>query len=680
MKATLWLWCLFALLPATAQQANEVDLERIINDFFPVQDEDFNYEELYETYAQLLASPLDLNTVSAEQLRTLMVLNETQIIDFLAFRADVGPFLSIYELQAIPSFSENQVQALCVFFQVQDSKQTGWRGLANRVLHEKNNYLVSRLERTMEEKAGEKSTASTALRFQGDALKWYNRFRVSAPNDFSLGITLEKDAGEALSWKGSSGGFDFYSWHMQVQQKGALKNALLGDFQAQFGQGLTLGSGFGMGKGSETVTSIRRSNLGFTPYTSALEAGFFRGAATSVAFNEAITLHTFYSKMKRDGSINAESAETPPSVSSLFASGQHRTSSELANRHNINEQNAGAVLQFTRNTLDAGLLFVSTTFSVPILKKPNLYNQFSFTGTNNQNIGAYLNFSSRGINFFAEGTQTLGAGRAAVAGVLTSINQHLDMALHARYFARDFHSFYSNALSENSTPQNEQGIYWGLKYRWAKRHILAGYVDLFRFPWLKFRTYQPSNGSEWLMRYTFVPLKRTTLYVQARQEVKMRNSDSETAFFNVSKATKTNLWINLDHQISPQWDWRTRGQWVHFSSSGTATRGAAIAQEISYAFGRLSLTGRVTLFDTDGFDTRLYFYERDAWLAFSIPALQGEGSRHYALLQYKLNDSVHLWFRWAATRYPGREALGSGADAIQGDTRNDIKVQIRVRL
>jgi hypothetical protein len=37
-----------------------------------------------------------------------------------------------------------------------------------------------------------------------------------------------------------------------------------------------------------------------------------------------------------------------------------------------------------------------------------------------------------------------------------------------RNYSRNYHTFYSNAISENSTPQNEQALYWGWKYTFNK--------------------------------------------------------------------------------------------------------------------------------------------------------------------------------------------------------------------
>src|SRR5919112_581502 len=105
------------------------------------------------------------------------------------------------------------------------------------------------------------------------------RYRVSHTRDFSLGFTAEKDAGEPLVWKPGKGrlGADFYSAHFVVQERGRLKTLALGDYQLQFGQGLLLSSGLQVGKGAETITTLRRSSVGVRAYSSLLENTFFRG-------------------------------------------------------------------------------------------------------------------------------------------------------------------------------------------------------------------------------------------------------------------------------------------------------------------------------------------------------------------------------------------------------------------
>jgi hypothetical protein len=267
-----------------------------------------------------------------------------------------------------------------------------------------------------------------------------------------------------------------------------------------------------------------------------------------------------------------------------------------------------------------------------------------------------------------------------VAGVLTSLTPRLDVSLVVRKFDKNFYSFYSNAIAENSTPQNESGIYWGWKYSFNKKYSLAGYVDLFSFPWLKYRSYSPSDGHEWLIRFNYKPSKTVALFLQAREESKQRNTGVDHNLYLTADGIKRNYWMNCDYTANANLSFRTRLQVSTYTIAGKMTRGMVVAQDVVYERGRFTVTGRYALFDTDDYDNRLYLYERDAWLSFTFPAYYGKGIRNYLMLQYRAGRKADLWLRWSQTRYTDREVIGSGGETIVGDTRNDVKLQARIRF
>jgi hypothetical protein len=673
-----------SIIPSFSQDypRREYNLVRLADEVFPLQDLDLNYEDLYENLAQILANPLDLNKASAEELRSFYILKENQVRELILYRETTGPFISVYELQSLPSFDSTTLYRLMPFVQVKDEAEQMDKSLLQRIRSEENNYFILRCERTLEDRKGYLPLTDSAFRYSGSPNKLYSRFRINRIGDFSFGFTFEKDAGETLSVKLSEKkpAFDYYSFHTQVMNKGKIKNLIIGDYITQFGQGLTLGGSFGAGKGSETITTIRRSNLGFLPYTSLNEAGFFRGAAVSYKLASSFYLHGFGSRLYRDGRLAQDSSsEESMFTSSFMITGFHRTPSELAARKQIGETNYGAVLNFKKESLDAGVIFHQTRFDIPIYRNATLYNQFSFSGDENSNVGFFLNYNLDNLTFFSEVSQTLGHGRGLVIGALASLTQRLDISLLYRKFDRNFYSFYSNAVSESTLPQNESGMYWGWKYSFSKKYSLAGYVDLFRFPWLRFRGYAPSNGSEWLLRFNYQPSKSVLIFVQAREESKVRNLSNETNVYQTMLGKKRNFWINLDYSAGSQWSFKTRAQFSAYHLSNT-TKGFALIQDLNLDVGKLSFTTRYALFDTDDYDNRQYVYERDVWLAFSFPGLYGVGIREYFMVQYKLSKKIDVWLRWARTRYTDRESIGSGSEQINGNTRNDIKFQARIRL
>lgn len=507
----------------------DVDLEVLADEIFGFQDLDLNYQELYENMVQLLANKINLNTANAEELRFLNLLTEQQVQSLLEYRTENGALISVYELQSVPGFDATTINKIIQFVKVEDAESGK---LLRRIIAEENNYLIMRYDRTLETKRGFQKSGTPESRFNGDDGDLYMRFRTSKPGDFSLGFTLEKDAGEQIKWNTADKqyGFDFMSFHVQVMNKGKLKNLIIGDYQTQFAQGLLLGGSFGYGKGSEAVMTVRRSNLGFLPYTSANEVGYKRGAAATYEITRYIYLSGFYSNALRDASINSDTLENS-SISSFQTTGFHRNENELAGRHKLREQNYGAVLNFRKGAIDAGIIYNGLEYSLPVNREAQPYNQFTFSGNTLTNAGAFLNYTFHNFTFFSEFAQTVNEGYGLTAGLLGSLTPKLDVALHVRNYQRNFYSLYSNAFSENSTPQNESGIYWGWKYRWNKKFSTSGYADLFRFPWLRYRSYIPSDGHEWLIRFNYQPSKKVLIFIQAREESKVRNgSNAETNF------------------------------------------------------------------------------------------------------------------------------------------------------
>ncbi len=659
----------------------EINPATLVDEIFAAQDLDLNYQDLYENYLQLISNPLDLNSVTDEQLRSLYILNPEQINALLKYREESGAFISVYELQTI--FDRDTFLRIIPFVTVPDATQTFNKNIFKRIASEQNNYLLLRWGKTLEQQLGYSEKATPSNRYVGSPDNFYARFRTSRAGDFSLGFTMKKDAGEAIIWNPSKKyyGFDYLSFHLQTLNKGKIKNLIVGDYQAQFGQGITLGSVFGIGKNGEAVITMRRANLGFMPYTSIYEAGYFRGAALSYSLGKNLTIHSMASLRGRDGSLQQDTlSNTADYLSSFSYTGLHRTASELANRNAITESNVAGVLQFKKQSVDVGMIFHHTQFSTPLLRSPSAYNQFYFSGDANTNVGAYLNYNLSNYSFFSEFTQTINNGRAFVAGVLASLTPKLEVSLVYRKFDNNFYSFYSNAIAENSIPQNETGMYWGWKYSFNKKISMAGYFDLFSFPWLKYRSYSPSDGSEWLARLNYKPSKTVSVFLQVREETKQRNTGIDNTLYLTDNGIKRNYWINCDYAANARLSFRTRAQFSSYSIAGATTRGMVLLQDVTYDFGRFSITGRYALFDTDDYDNRLYVYEHDAWLSFTFPAYYGKGIRNYLLLQYRLNNKVDLWFRWAQTRYTDREIIGSGGETIAGDTKNDVKLQARIRF
>jgi hypothetical protein len=665
------LFCAFQFLHAQ----NKIDASRIIDELVGIQDDDADYEMIYENLMQLLAHPADLNLVSPEELRQYHLLSDIQINEFIKYRDENGKLLSIYELQAIPAFDKETIEKILPFMEVLDQGQQVNRSFLKKIAEEGNHYCIARWDRTMEEKEGFAGTTDSTRRYQGVPDKVYLRFRSSLPGEFSFGFTAENDAGEVLKWNPGKQKFgaDYLSTHLQVLNKGVIKNLIIGDFQSQFGQGLIYGGAFGLGKGAETITTARKNSIGFVPHTSAAESGFFHGAGTTLQFSK-IFLSALYSETSRDGTLEIDQ-NGMTGIRSLQYSGFHRNETEIFNKRRVGERLYGGVLEFRNKTMSAGVLAQHIEFAYPIVKDTSIYNQFAFRGNQNTNVGIHVTAAVNNFNFFGEGARSLLGGYAFVTGLIVALDPKLDVAMVVRKFDPNYFPFYANPFSENTQPINEQGFYIGWKYRWNKKYNVAGYVDLFKFPWLSFRRYQPTTGHEWLVRFNYQPSKKIIAFLQAREESKMRNTADENVNHIIATGVKRNYWLSLNYSTEQNLNFRSRIQYSTYRFQKSTTDGIVLLQSISYTIGKLQLSAYYAIFESDNFDNRQYVYENDVQLAFSLPAYDGKGLRNYFMLEYKITKAMAIWIRYARTRFTDRDEIGTGLETIHGNTRNDVKFQ-----
>lgn len=652
---------------AQTQPRPEINLDEFIQRIFPLQQENINYEDLYENLYQLYQNPIDLNTATYEELSALYVLSVPQIKSLLAHRAEYGDLLSIYELQAVTGFNLPTIQQLLPFVEVRQKFST--RALANNIAHASDHYLILRSSQTLE-----KSRGYIENKYLGSPQQLYARYRLSSPRNFQIGLVAEKDAGEKNY-------LDFYSFHLQLKNKGNLKNLVLGDYQVQFGQGLILGAGFFLGKGSEAVTTIRRSNMGIRSYSSLLEGGYFRGAAATYQLKK-IDLTAFYSYTKRDASIDETDGMQEEYFSSILNSGYHRTEMELACKNQLTEQNIGVNATFRFNNGYVGATLLHTQFDAILMRRPRLYNKFEFTGKQNMLAGTNFSYTWQNFNFFGEAARSSSGGIGLTGGWVAALSKQVEWAMHLRHYDKNFHSFYGNALAEGSRNINEQGIYWGLKYAPHKNLTFSGFYDRFSFSWLKYLVDAPSRGFDYLLRASYQINKKALLYAQYHAEYKGKNlPDNTTPTDIVVNTIRENVLANFDYTINRTFKLQSRMQVNTFQYEGQAKSvGYAIMQDVEGSIKKLYLKGRIAYFATDNYDSRIYAFENTVLYAVSFPAYYGKGTRVYLIGRYALNRHLDLWLRYARTQLKNQNSIGSGNDLIEGNHKSDITLQVRYKF
>ena len=659
-------------------QIDRIDPETAIEALFALPDGNLNYEELYERYLLLYENPVDLNTATYSDLKSLFAFSDDEIKTIISYRDSVQTIRSIYELAYIASLDQKKIQRISAFLTVQASPQLSGKQLWRSFMGQRQAYLIMRYERRLERSRGYKSSAPS---FAGDPNKLYLRYRNRLDKHFSVGLTTEKDPGEAFIFDRPTyrRGMDYWSAHLMLENKGKIKRLIIGDYQLQFGQGLIFNSGLGIGKGAETINTIEKVYNGIRPYTSVIEGGFMRGVAAMYTIDTNLSLTTFYSSLRQDARLRTLS-DSLFVFSNFQLTGLHRTTNEISRKKQVKEQIAGLNLLYkSRNLNQVGLLWQISSFSNQINRGFDPVNQFEFRGRQNMNISVYGNKQLNQFRAFGEMGLSQNKAFGGIIGVEGKLAPRLQTVLLARKYGRSFHSLRGSAFGENSRNINESGIYLGLKYILNSKFYTTGYYDRFFNQWLGFRTFKPSKGYDFLLRLNYIPNRKNRFYFQYRFKQKERNVQFENRLVILPGRSKRFI-LHLDHQASPQLSLRSKVQWSNYLINELRTTGIAFFQDVNIDFDKVRFSGRFSIFETQGGDNRQYAYERDLLYAFSIPGLSGRGVRNYLLIQYTPTRKVSFWLKLSRTTYFDRNRIGTGVDTIDGNKLTDLKFQTMIKF
>ena len=673
--------------PVREQVISEEEFHQRIESLLEESEDELDYSELLEDLEVLSRNPINLNTARADELRRLFFLNDLQINNLLNHISMFGNLISLYELQAVDGFDLETILAIQPYVTVSEDARRRHFSFQDMMREGSSQYFL-RYQRLFEEQRGfspidpEDLEANPNARYLGSPYRLYTRYRFTYYNNVSIGFTAEKDPGEEFFRGSQPHGFDFYSGHVHLRDFGRLRALSLGDFQVQFGQGLTLWSGLAFGKSSEAV-GVKKNGLGLRQYTSVDENNFMRGAGATVGFGD-LEFTAFFSSKGRDANVLLTDTIEQEAlvVTSLQQTGLHRTPRELEGKNAVRETLYGGNLAYRRQNFSVGLTAYRMELGAEYQRRLSFYNQFDFSERQNGNIGLDYNYIFRNFNFFGEAAMSENGGYALLNGGMMRLEPRLSLSMVHRRFSRDYQNLFAVAFSENTRVVNEHGFYVGLNAQLSREWRITAYADHFTFPWMKFRTYMPSRGYDYLVQVNYRPARNTEMYARYRVKNKPLNTQDPGMIRDLDDVRRENWRFHFAYTVSPSISLRNRVELVNFQFGERREKGYMLYQDIIYRHfsSPLALTFRYALFDTDGFDSRIYAYENDVLYAFSFPFYSDKGSRVYLLARYRLNRNIDLYARLARTFYHNRDEIGSGMDLIEGNTRTEVKAQLRVRF
>lgn len=630
-------------------------IEQVLESLPEEEKEQFDLVEFTGLLNDYLAHPLNLNTATAGELGSLLILNELQVQAILEHRELSGPFRNVLELQSVDRLDLPLVRKLLPFVTVSEEQKEppglgGQAGLSHEVLLRYSGILNSR--------KGYRDPPSYA----GGPGRVLARYRITG-SDLSFNLTLGKDPGESFFSSGQ--GFDSYSANLFLQDKGYLKKLVAGDYLLQFGQGVALWNGYSSNMGP-AVLGVARQEAGIKPFRSSDESYFFRGAAATLEWG-TVELTPFFSYKKLDAALEPDGEREW--VSTIRRSGLHRTEGEIAGKHRLGETVAGIHLGVRPSRLfTAGATAYTTRFDKPLKRGEAPYQLFDFSGDELNLLAVNYQFGRRNYFLFGEVAHSLGSGSAFVNGILFSPAPFVSLAAAYRNYQKNYHAFYASPIGQQAAAGNERGWYMAADFRILDRWGLSLSADAFTFPWLRYRVNAPSNGYQLFSQLEYRPGKETLFYFRYRKR-------------NHPAYRQTHIRFHTEYRLSRQVRLKNR---VEYTSRRQEVRnqGFLAYQDVSWSIppGRFHLDVRGAFFNTDDYYTRIYAYENDVLYASSFAFYYDKGTKFYLSGRWKVNRMLDCWLRYELLRFFDRDTIGSGDEEIEGSHRSDVRIQLRIKL
>ena len=581
--------------------------------------------------------PLDINKVSPDQLSLLGILTQEQLLAFFSYREQYGPFVSLYELQAIPELDPEQVQDLLPYLNcaAPDLLTTGnwerlWKeGQTTLTWSSRMNYPEPEQDNWL-----------------GSPFQWQFRFRHQYPGKISVGLQLEKDAGEAAGLAG-----DHRIFHIQlIRPLRWIDQLILGDFKVSWGQGLLVFQGYhSQGSGS----SPGRSGFSFRPHTGMDEFHYFRGLAWENTLGAGFRLYGFLAQRRLDANVALSEQEW--GIRALKKDGLHRTPAEVAQQKQVIASTGGLKIQWEKSGQKIGFQSIWGRYE----------DYFRGYALFNSSVDHELQFNN--LYIFGEWAYSSNGALAVLQGLQLGLGKPLQVSLLYRNYPGDYQTLYGNAYGQTSSVSNEKGLQWQMQWSPTKQLQLTASTDLWRHPGAIYRVRGPSEGIQGHFQITYEQRKQYRAYLLLDSGTRV----AETAPLLSERLLR--LRLHLEYRLLPDLEYRIR-----FSTGQTnpeeghqTLRGSVLQQDLLYrpSGKKWHFSTRVAFIHTEDYDLRFYSYENGLLNQFSIVPYYGKGIKTYLNLRYRGIPRTTLE---AGINHLARPP---GATEGQGNTR--ISFQVR---
>lgn len=724
--AILIMFCLcnrtFAQADEGVPDGLEIELERTVEAATEEGSDDPEFLDELERYRH---KPINLYTATADLLTRLPGITLQDAVVILTFVDSLNP-VEFDQFEAIPTLSESQrstlssyttlVRPMSEFDHPSLPLQIAVRSRWVRDLQPRRGYGDDLLRRVIrrDPATGDSlgvDTISIGPSYIGSHDALMTQINVEY-GGHELNLTVEKDAGEPLAFSDTlTRSYTRYELVDPAQPVGDVEHRLgtfisgsgavtigatriiLGDFTAEYGQGLALWSSFGGNKGGDVVDAPYKAGRGIVPYRSTGEVAFFRGGA--ITFNEAGRTRKGFSgsifgsyrsfDALFDQVIDAGGDTLSEVITSIGTDGYHRTRTELRRSGGLDERVVAASARYGFPAGHIGITGYDARYSSPI--QPNL--PYDFFGQHLQLFSIDGRYLFGEFYLFAETVRDNSGKIGAITGIGGSFD-NTKFVIAGRSVDAGFYTPHGVGFGESPREQqNEHGIYIGVKVPVIPQGIFSAYFDLYRFPQQSYFVPFPINGADGMLQFDWSLSPRFSISCRLKQEVKGDALTIEEGFGREHRALfdKTTVSGRVEAgytSVGGRVQLRTRFErkYVGYASLRPAANGILTFLDLRWRPSTLlSFGGRIAFFNGDNFDAAIYEYEQDVPGRFSNLALYNQGQRLYLFARWQPTEWGTITAKYGETWYRNQNIISEGSlQEIRGQLNNSLTVQIDMRF
>ena len=455
----------FWLCVAMAAYGQDIRVEDVLEDIFNQlsEDGDLPYEDIEEELLSITENPMDINKVTQEDLSRLMFLSDEQIDAILMYQYKHG-FKELYELQLIDCLKDYEIRNLVPFVDVR-SEEAIRREAKGKEMYFKEVFHYAKHEMTL------RVDARNIEDFEGDPMYGKLRYRFNYQNHVQAGVTLDRATGSP--WEKVN-----YGGYIQLKDIGPMKTIVAGNYQANFGYGLVVGSPFKRGK-SAYIQSTATTDEGLKKFSSVGDSyNYFHGVGATARIKWA-DVSAFYS-LREDKKTEAW---------------QHLVGVNATARWKKLKVGVTGIEEFKGDRLKV---------------------------KGNGAMGANVRYNWGKVDIWGEvaASHTEQWGWGTIMGLRVNPISDLNLLAIYRYYSPEYDNIYANALSSKTRVYDEHGGYVGVKYNRLRNWQLSVFGDVWK------------KGYETMAQADFVPKKDYKMHMRLRAK-KKNEIDTYSARWNI---------------------------------------------------------------------------------------------------------------------------------------------------